>query len=112
MCTIKIIQPALKRTAEIMITLCLNMQLSSDTSRENSPVLRIGILLPKSAFSCIVVLERDLRICPDRLLFTGIILSKGAMPRTKRLKTRVKRENHLKLQRLWRYGLIQPASFK
>jgi hypothetical protein len=33
-------------------------------SPENSHVFRNDILLPKSPFSCIVVKERGLRICP------------------------------------------------
>lgn len=47
---------------------------------ENSPVFRNDILLPKSPFSCIVVSEKGLRVCPEVPLFTGTYLAKRVTP--------------------------------
>jgi hypothetical protein len=47
---------------------------------ENIPALRNDTLLPKSPFSCIVTVERGLRICPVRPLFIRTILVTSIMP--------------------------------
>jgi hypothetical protein len=67
-----------------MITASLNNQ-SLSFFPENIPVLRNDTLLPKSLFSCIVIVERGFSVCPVRPLFIRTILVTSIMPLPKSL---------------------------